>query len=122
MKLDLLFNIQKIDEVKQAQNYSAKVSLKPSHSIFKGHFPGKPVLPGVCVIHIVKKIMERIFSKDLQLIKAHTIKFQSPVNPEENALLYFDIKIEKEESGYSANVKVRGEDKIFCSFRGTFAC
>ena len=37
---------------------SATVLIDKNHPIFKGHFPEKPVLPGVCLMQIIKDILE----------------------------------------------------------------
>ena len=30
------------------------IRLHPDHTIYKAHFPGEPITPGVCVIQIAK--------------------------------------------------------------------
>jgi 3-hydroxyacyl-[acyl-carrier-protein] dehydratase len=36
----------------------AKIAINKRHRIFDGHFPGLPVVPGVCMLQIVREIME----------------------------------------------------------------
>ena len=52
---------------------SALLEFNTEHPIFKGHFPGQPVVPGACLLQIVKEMMQTITGMDLQLIKAHQI-------------------------------------------------
>lgn len=57
------------------------VKLNASHPVFTGHFPGQPVLPGACMLQMIKEIMELVTGYPLQLRKANQIKFVSMVDP-----------------------------------------
>lgn len=54
---------------------NAVITFNPDHEIFEGHFPGKPVVPGVCMIQIVKELLQQATSKKLLFQKGHQIKF-----------------------------------------------
>jgi 3-hydroxyacyl-[acyl-carrier-protein] dehydratase len=60
----------------------AEIVLKPTHPIFKGHFPNLPVVPGVCMVQIVKEIAEKQLNRKLFLATASNIKFLAVLNPE----------------------------------------
>jgi 3-hydroxyacyl-[acyl-carrier-protein] dehydratase len=72
---------------------SAQIKLNPKHEIFKGHFPGKPVMPGVCMIQIIKELTERSLGKDLFLSVATNVKFMAIINPEIDPILIIDINL-----------------------------
>jgi 3-hydroxyacyl-[acyl-carrier-protein] dehydratase len=59
----------------------ASFQLNPKHAIFAGHFPGQPVVPGVCMLQIIKEALERALNKKLFLTQAATIKFLSMLVP-----------------------------------------
>ena len=50
---------------------------------FKGHFPGKPVLPGVCEIHAILCMIEEAARKTPQLKEIISAKFAAPVTCDE---------------------------------------
>jgi 3-hydroxyacyl-[acyl-carrier-protein] dehydratase len=76
----------------------ASVHLNKDHAIFKGHFPGNPVMPGVCMIQIIKELTEEAVQKKLFLSISSNIKFMAIINPEKNPDLTLNIDIaEKEE-------------------------
>ena len=54
---------------------TATIELNPSHPIFNGHFPGQPVLPGVCMLQIIKELLEVSIGKTTRLRKASECKF-----------------------------------------------
>ena len=60
---------------------TAKITINKDHIIFKGHFPGNPVMPGVCMIQIIKEITEKIVNKTLFMQSASNIKFMAIINP-----------------------------------------
>ena len=81
----------------------AKVHLNKDHEIFKGHFPGNPVMPGVCMIQIIKELTEEVTGKNLFLAVSSNIKFMAIINPEKNPDLQIAIDITEE----NGEVKVK---------------
>ena len=57
MLIEGLYSTETFD--KNEEGISAQIKLNPKHEIFKGHFPGKPIMPGVCMIQIIKELTER---------------------------------------------------------------
>lgn len=74
-------------------NVTAEVLLNKDHDIFKGHFPGNPVMPGVCTMQIIKELTEQALDKKLFLSVSSNIKFMALINPEKNPVLSLSIKI-----------------------------
>jgi 3-hydroxyacyl-[acyl-carrier-protein] dehydratase len=50
---------------------------------FRGHFPGKPVLPGVCQIHCVLAVVEQGEGVAVALREVVLAKYAAPVLPGE---------------------------------------
>lgn len=75
-------------------SFSASITLNQNHEIFKGHFPGNPVTPGVCMMQIVKELTEEFTGNKLFLKSASNVKFMAIINPFEtpNLTMQLDIK------------------------------
>ncbi|MEP7278535.1 MAG: 3-hydroxyacyl-ACP dehydratase, partial [Bacteroidota bacterium] len=56
-----------VSPVIEPENIRAILKINPDHAIFKGHFPGQPVVPGVCMMQIVKELMETGTGRRLRL-------------------------------------------------------
>lgn len=84
-------------------NYIARINLNKDHDIFKGHFPGNPVTPGVCMMQIVKELTEEFTGKKLFLKSASNIKFMAIINPFETPELTLQMDIS--ENGEEVKVK-----------------
>ncbi len=90
--------------------YICNIFLNANHSIFKGHFPGNPVTPGVCMLQIIKNITEEITQKKLFLAKTSNVKFMALINPEINAEISLTLEIsENTENVIVKNVTSFGE-------------
>jgi len=68
------------------------ISLDKAHAIFQGHFPGLPIVPGVCMMAIVKELLEEAVNRPLQLLQTANIKFLSLINPLENETVDVELK------------------------------
>ncbi len=80
------------DEANPARKYSVILALDSSHPIFEGHFPGNPILPGVCQVEIVREIAEEILGLELLLSQASQVKYLSLINPLDNPVISLNLK------------------------------
>lgn len=87
-----------------AGNYAISIRVNPDHDIFKGHFPGNPVMPGVCMMQIIKELTERAIGSDLFMQSLSNVKFMALINPEVTPELRLELNISQSEDGV---VKVR---------------
>ncbi|MCG8430910.1 MAG: hypothetical protein MJA29_07045 [Candidatus Omnitrophica bacterium] len=58
----------------------AGISFPPAFSGFKGHFPGRPVVPGVCKIMLVCVLLEAVLRRPVSLKRILKAKFLAPVS------------------------------------------
>ena len=77
----------------EGQELLAEIHLNKDHDIFNGHFPGNPVMPGVCMLQIIKELTERATSKNLFLAMSSNIKFMAIINPDTNPDLLLKISV-----------------------------
>ena len=68
------------------------VILLPECDVYKGHFPGMPVAPGVYNIQMIKECVERIAGKPLLLESMMQCKFIVMITPDQN--LELQIRVE----------------------------
>lgn len=80
-------------ESTNGQKYVATIILNKDHDVFKGHFPGNPVTPGVCMMQIIKELTQQAVNTPLIMISASNIKFMALINPEINPLLRLELDI-----------------------------
>ena len=89
-------------ELVRADSLGATVRLLPESAVYRGHFPGYPITPGVCLVQIALELIAGMAgqaghdgngSRDgaVRLVAAKNIKFTSPVIPRDGLELRFDL-------------------------------
>ena len=87
------------DKVNSETEIWAELFINADHKIFEGHFPNQPVVPGVCMMQMIKEILEQVIDKDTNLAQAADMKFLAVINPIENNLVHASIKYATDETG-----------------------
>lgn len=91
-----------------------KIILNPSHDILKSHFPGNPIVPGVCQIQIITELMEMLLGQRLYLSEVKNIKYLSVLVPNDKEIIAVSFKkIDKDEISVKVSVTVSSNDKIY---------
>lgn len=97
----LLKDFYKLNSLNIADNLAtAKITINKDHEVFKGHFPGNPVTPGVCMMQIIKELTEQIVDKKLFMESSSNVKFMAIINPEITPDLVLELDITETDSGY----------------------
>lgn len=86
----------------EADSMQAKISLNKNHPIFDGHFPGQPVLPGVCMLQISQELIEKALDKKLLMYETGQVKFLKIIDPLQTESI--DIQIQLNEHLKQMNI------------------
>ncbi len=103
------------------EKYLFKLELNPSHPVYEGHFPGNPVVPGVCQLQMINELVSLIKGRALRLKQADNVKFISIMVPVKNRIFDAGIYLKTKENGeISANATIQEGEVIFLKFKGIF--
>ena len=74
----------------------ATVRLLPESPVYRGHFPGYPITPGVCLAEIALELIAEMAGQaghdgKVRLVAAKNIKFTSPIIPTQGTELRFNL-------------------------------
>ena len=97
------------------------IELNPGHEIYKGHFPGQPVVPGVVQLQIIKELLEKRLEKKLLLSKIVSAKYYSMIMPDVSPVLDISVQYKSFETGeYKITAQIRGRETLFTKVRAIF--
>ncbi|SDS58141.1 3-hydroxyacyl-[acyl-carrier-protein] dehydratase [Mucilaginibacter mallensis] len=113
-----IFNIDSITHANGA--IEAILSINSGSTIFDGHFPGQPVVPGACMLQVVKDVLQSSLGSSLQLKKADNIKFISMIVPSLNDMIQLEISYKTVDDSINVNAKLVSNDVICFKFQGNF--
>ena len=86
-----------------------KVKFNPEHFIYKAHFPGNPVTPGVCLVQMAAEILGEQYHKQFMLSQLKNIKFKKIVEPGDEPTFVF-TKLVFDETQLSVQVSIEDEE------------
>lgn len=94
-----LFYIKSFRE-ESDNTFSVTVRINPGHPVFSGHFPGLPVLPGVCSLYLIRFCTERFTRCPLQYVSIGSCKFTRMIDPLRQEEISVQVRILHREEGW----------------------
>lgn len=118
MLIEGLYSIVTFEQ--EGQEIKATVKLNAEHEVFKGHFPGNPVMPGVCMIQMIKELIEKAIDKELFLSVASNVKFMAIINPEKNETIQLNLTLTEDGDIVKVKNVTSFDDTIALKLSATF--
>lgn len=119
MLKDSFYQINAIDQ--QDNVIVASLQFNSEHSILAGHFPGQPVIPGACMLQILKELLAEALGKNYQLKKADNLKFIAPVDPRAAEDTEMKITFKTLENGIQVNAQLSVNSVTCFKMQGLFS-
>lgn len=116
----LLADFYTIEQQQQeGEQATFHLSLNPNHTIYEGHFPHQPVMPGVCMLQLVTELTSQALGQPLQLTKASQTKFLIPIVPQQFPQIWLKTHyIATQESTWKVTASIQVEEQVFFKFKG----
>lgn len=107
--------------IEQSNDTGAMLRLNAEHLIYKAHFPGNPITPGVCLMQIVTELLQIRLQERLTLNQIINLKFVAPVSPKRYPTI--DVKfspIANNDSEVKAKGTIQSGETILTKFSLVF--
>ena len=109
--LNNLFEI--VESAGNSSGFLVTIRILPEHIIYKGHFPGYPVTPGVVFIQIIHELVEYHLKKAIRLVEISNCKFLKIVNPEKESSAMISTSIISKEELFHVKALGKNSSGIF---------
>ena len=83
--LEEIINVQRAawENTDAGLRVAATLAPRRDSTVYKAHFPDKPITPGVCMIGAVVELLSQASGRALQLAKVNNIKYLSMMSPDD---------------------------------------
>lgn len=113
--LENFYTINRIDTGEDG--YTAGLELNAAHRVYGGHFPGTPVVPGVCMLEMIKACVSRTTWCSLQYRTIISCKFLTVVDPHVNNCLELSFSLKEE---YRVQAVIKAGDEVVLKLKADF--
>ncbi|MBR3677282.1 MAG: hydroxymyristoyl-ACP dehydratase [Alistipes sp.] len=108
--LDSLYTITSMEQTADGPTFT--LELNAEHFIYKAHFPGEPITPGVCILQIAHELLEVHCATTLEIECVKNVKFLRVITPDATPVVRYAFqKIVFEENLVKCQVSVTAEDE-----------
>ncbi|MFV8225770.1 hydroxymyristoyl-ACP dehydratase [Christiangramia aquimixticola] len=101
--------------------YTTTIKVNGKHEIYNGHFPSRPVTPGVVLMLLFKENAERILDRKLHLKRAENVKFAAVFDPNQCELLNLESKFEENGEFVSLKGIAKNENGIVLKINALYS-
>ncbi len=91
---------------KDNEKHLFTVRLNPACIVYEGHFPEKPVSPGVCNIQMIKECSELIIGHQTLLKSIKQCRLTTLITPTDYPMLTIAISITPKDDTYLINASI----------------
>ena len=120
---DPMLLVDEVVEMEPETSIVTKFYVDPEREIFKGHFPGDPVLPGVYTVEIMAQTSdililstERYAGKVPLFIGINNVRFLSKICPGDTLEIHSKFAFEKREKGVvTCSAEVYDGETLACT-------
>lgn len=97
------------------------IKLHKDHIIYKGHFPGNPITPGVVQIEIIKELSSESLKKLISLESMGNCKFLAILNPNSDEKVDVVLKISKlEDKKIKVIAQIQNNSNVFLKMNAVY--
>jgi len=94
------------------------LALRPDCEIYRGHFPGTPVCPGVCNIQMIKECVERLTGCRLHIGSIRRCRLTAVATPMACPELSVKINLQPTENGFAVTATVSDARRTYMDYKG----
>ena len=107
---------------KEVEQAAFQIRINKEWPIYKAHFPGHPITPGVCIVQMIQELLQVLVGRELSLQKVKNVKYLAIISPEEVSELSvsFPLIEEQEDGSLKVHAQVASGETLYTKLSATF--
>lgn len=101
-----------------AESATFRLLILPECEVYEGHFPGKPVCPGVCNIETIKECAMMLSGKRLRIRSIKQCRLLAVATPLACPEIDVNISLASAERGFITMARIYAGDTVYMEFNG----
>lgn len=94
------------------------IAILPDCDVYRGHFPGDPVCPGVCNIETVKECAMHLTHQKMQISTIKQCRLTAIASPTVCSEMDVAIHLSPTDNGYTVTAKITDTEKVYMEYKG----
>lgn len=94
------------------------IAILPDCDVYRGHFPGHPVCPGVCNIETVAELASLATGHRLSIGRIKRCRFTTVATPETTPEMKVSLAFTPTETGYTVTATMADDKQQYMDFKG----
>lgn len=95
-----------------------RVALLPDCEVYKGHFPGNPVSPGVCNIETIKECAMLLTGKRLVIDTIRQCRLTAVASPSVCPEVEVTLSCSPVGNGFAVTAKIADNERTYMEYKG----
>lgn len=95
-----------------------RVALLPGCEVYRGHFPGRPVCPGVCNIELIRQCAERLVGQRLHIHTVSQCRFTAVASPALSPEVDVSLSATLASGKWLVVARVSSGDCVYVEYKG----
>lgn len=114
MTLDnFYYRIKDEERAADGQHAVFHIELLPDCPIYRGHFPGKPVCPGVCHIEVIRECAERLMGKERRIRMVKRCRLTAVASPTVCPQQIVAVQVASADNGFQVTGSIADGEKTY---------
>ncbi len=94
------------------------ISILPDCDVYRGHFPGEPVCPGVCNIETIKECAMLLTGKKLLISTIKQCRLTTVATPTACPNVDVTVQVAPTEQGYTVVARIADAENVYMEYKG----
>ena len=94
------------------------IRLLPGCDVYRGHFPGRPVCPGVCNIEVIKECAVLLSGRKLSISTIRQCRFTAVASPSICPELAVAVSLLPAGVGYVVSARISDKERTYVEYKG----